>query len=129
MINRCCLCKSDRETIDHLLFHCEIARSLWVAIFSRFGLSWVMPSKMTGLFACWWSGGRSRSAIIWKMVPLCIVWWLWLENNERCFEDSKRSLEELTAFFFYMIYTWTAAWLTPLGLVWMGQFSFLFWIF
>ena len=25
VINRCCLCKLDGETIDHLLLHCEIA--------------------------------------------------------------------------------------------------------
>ena len=64
MINRCCLCKADGETIDHLLLNCEIARSLWYAIFSQFGLSWVMPSKVEGLFACWWSGGCSRSAVV-----------------------------------------------------------------
>ena len=108
VINRYCLCKADGETIDHLFLQCEIARSLWYAIFNWFGLSWVMPSKVVGFFACWWSGGRSQSSVVWKMVPLCIVWCLWLERNERCFEDSERSLEELTTFFFYMFYTWTA---------------------
>ena len=43
VINRCCLCKLDGETVDHLLLQCEIACSLWYAIFSYFGLSWVMP--------------------------------------------------------------------------------------
>jgi hypothetical protein len=33
VINRCCMCKSDGETIDHLL-HNEIVCSLWYAIFS-----------------------------------------------------------------------------------------------
>ena len=44
VINRCCLCKADGETIDHLFLHYEIALSLWHAIFNRFVLSWVMPS-------------------------------------------------------------------------------------
>jgi hypothetical protein len=114
VINRCCLCKEDGETIDHLLLHCEIARSLWYARFSWFGLSWVMPSKVGGLFACWWLGGHSQSAVVWKMVLLCLVWCLWLERNARCFEDSERSLEEHMAFFFYMLFTWTAVWLAPL---------------
>jgi hypothetical protein len=113
VINRCSLCKSGEENVDHLFLHYDFARSLWNAVFSRFGLSWVMPSKVVGLFACWWSGGRSRSTVVWKMVLLCIVWYLWLERNERCFEDSERTLEELTAFFFYLLYTWTAAWLAP----------------
>ena len=76
MINRCCLCKSDEENVDHLFLHYEIARPLWYAVFSRFGLSWVMPSKVAGLFASWWVGGRSRSVVVWKMVPFCIMWCL-----------------------------------------------------
>jgi hypothetical protein len=43
VINRCCMCKSSEETVDHLLLHCEIASTLWDAMFSRFGLAWVMP--------------------------------------------------------------------------------------
>jgi hypothetical protein len=70
VINRCCLCKSDEKTIDHLLLQCEIDCSLWYAIFSQFGLSWVMPSSVVGLCACWWTRGHSRSATVWKMVLL-----------------------------------------------------------
>ena len=29
MVNRCYLCKSDGETVDHLLLHCEVANALW----------------------------------------------------------------------------------------------------
>jgi hypothetical protein len=89
LINRCCLCKSDEENVNHLFLHCEIAHSLWYAMFNRFGLSWVMPSKVAGLFASWWSGGQSRSVVVWMMVLLCIMWCLWLERNKRCFEDSR----------------------------------------
>jgi hypothetical protein len=114
VINRCCLCKSDGETVDHLLLHCEVACSLWYAIFSRFGLSWVMPRSVVDLFAWWWMGVRSQSAIVWKMFLLCLMWCLWFERNARCFEESERPLGELTTFFFHTLFTWTAAWLAPL---------------
>jgi hypothetical protein len=68
VINRYCLCKFDGESIDHLLFHCEIVCSLWHAIFNRFGLSWVMPCSVAGLFDCWWLRVHSGSAIVWKMI-------------------------------------------------------------
>jgi hypothetical protein len=51
MINRCCMCKSDGETVDHLFLHCEVARALLYAIFSCFGLNWVMPKRVVDLFA------------------------------------------------------------------------------
>jgi hypothetical protein len=113
VVNRCWLCEADVESVDHLLLHCRVARALWDAFFSRFGLCWVMPSTVKDLYASWWTGGRSRSAVVWKMVPLCIMWCIWRERNDRCFEDKSRSLEELLHLFFRTLFTWTAGWLAP----------------
>jgi len=100
--------------MNHLLLHCDVACVLWNAIFSRFSLSWVMPRRVVDLFACWWTGGRSRSAVVRKMVPYCLLWCLWRERNDRLFEDKEKTIEELISFFFYFLYSWTAAFLTPL---------------
>jgi len=39
---------------------------------------------------------------------------LWRERNDRNFEDQERTIEELKTFFFYSLFSWTAAFLTPL---------------
>ena len=72
VVNRCWLCESDEESVDHLLLHCGVARALWNAFFARFGLYWVMLYSIKELFASWWSNGRTRSAVVWKMVPLVL---------------------------------------------------------
>jgi hypothetical protein len=113
VVNRCWLCESDEESVDHLLLHCGAARALWDAFFARFGLCWVMPRSVKDLFASWWSSGHSRSAVVWKMVPLCIMWCIWRERNARCFEDSSRSSEEFLHLFLFTLFTWTAGWLAP----------------
>jgi O-antigen/teichoic acid export membrane protein len=59
-------------------------------------------------------GGRSWSATVWKMVPLCLLWCLWRERNAKRFEDLERSLEELKSFFFFSLFTWIVAYLAPL---------------
>jgi hypothetical protein len=64
VIDRCCMCKKNGESVDYLLIHCEFACVLWNAIFSRFSLSWVMPRWVVDLFACWWTGGRSWSVVV-----------------------------------------------------------------
>jgi hypothetical protein len=64
VIDRCCMYKMNGESVDHLFLHCEVARVLWDAIFSRLSLSWVMPLRVVDLFACWGTGGRSRSAVV-----------------------------------------------------------------
>jgi hypothetical protein len=76
VINRRCLCRKDGESVDHQLLHCEFACALCYAIFNLLGLHWVMPSRVEELFACWWTGGRSWSAVVWKMIPLCFMWYL-----------------------------------------------------
>jgi len=116
VIDRCCMFKMNGEPVDHLLLHCEVARALWNAIFIRFSLSWVMPLRLVDLFACWWTGGRSWSVVAWKMVPCCLLWCLWMEHNDRQFEDKERTIEELISFFFFFfsLYSWTAAFLALL---------------
>jgi hypothetical protein len=116
VIDWCCLCKRHGESVDHLLLHCEVASALWTTIFSRFGLSWVMPLRVIDLFASWWTGGRSQSAVVWKMVPSCLMWCLWRERNVRNFEDQERTFEELKSFFFHTLFSWTAAYLAPLAI-------------
>jgi hypothetical protein len=54
-----------------------------------------------------------RSTVVWKMVPLCIMWCIWRERNDRCFEDSLRSSEDLFHFFRFTLFTWTVGWLAP----------------
>ena len=73
-----------------------------------------LPRGVVNLLQCWSLGGRSRSAVVWKMVPLCIMWCLWSERNRRFFEDSERSLEDLLHFFLTTLFTWAATWLAPL---------------
>jgi hypothetical protein len=38
VVNRCWLCESDGELVDHILLHYGAARALWNDFFIRFGL-------------------------------------------------------------------------------------------
>jgi hypothetical protein len=60
------MCKKTGESMDHLLLHCNVASALWSSLFSRLGMSWVMPRRVFDLLACWWSSGRPRSVVVWK---------------------------------------------------------------
>ncbi|KAF5461636.1 hypothetical protein F2P56_017715 [Juglans regia] len=46
ILDWCCMCKRSGETVEHLLLHCETSRALWVEVFSRIELSFVMPTSM-----------------------------------------------------------------------------------
>jgi hypothetical protein len=72
-----------------------------------------MPCGVVDLLQCWWSGDCPRSAVVWKMVPHCIMWCLWSERNKRYFDDTESSREDLLHSFFTTLFTWMAAWLAP----------------
>ena len=53
LVNWCCLCRCNGETVDHLLLHCKFAHALWSELFLMFGLQWVMPRMVVSLLFAW----------------------------------------------------------------------------
>jgi hypothetical protein len=73
LINRCCLCKKDDETIN-LLLHCEFSVDIWHLVLISFGVSWVTPGNVPQLLHCWkfLGHGHPREAI-WKVIPALLM--------------------------------------------------------
>lgn len=46
---------------------------------------------------------------VWKMIPLCIMWCIWSERNECCFEDKEHTMAELHNFFVHTLMLWFLA--------------------
>jgi len=46
IVDRCCLCKRDGKTVDHLLLYCDVVSTLCTHVFTLFGMSWVMPKRV-----------------------------------------------------------------------------------
>ena len=116
MVNRCCLCKTAEESVDHLLIHCPVAKEMWDNVLSLFGVSWVMPCHVRGLIDCWLRGlVRHQYSLIWKAIPHCLMWCLWRERNMRSFEDTELGIPDVKLIFFRTLYDWILA---------LGLFSF-----
>lgn len=92
VVNWCCMCQRDGESIDHLLLHCPIARDLWDLVFSLFGVAWVMPRDVLQLLACWPRLSRRGNWAIRCMILDCLVWGLWRERNARTFEGCEKQI-------------------------------------
>jgi hypothetical protein len=110
IVSWCCMCKADGETIDHLFIHCPVAKELWDGVLHHFEVSWVLPSQVKELIEGWFGGlPKHRLSRIWNIVPHCLMWSLWREQNLRTFEDSETSLTDLKMQFFRMLFEWTQA--------------------
>ena len=52
LVDRYCMCRCNREIVDHLLLHCDLAHALWSYVFSLFG-GW----HCSGWLIFWQYGG------------------------------------------------------------------------
>ena len=49
---------------------------------------------------CWLMGrGVEGLLVMWRAIPLCLMWLIWKEYDRRAFEDVERPLMELKLFF------------------------------
>jgi hypothetical protein len=51
---------------------------------------------------------------MWKMVSSCLLWCFFRKRNDRSFKDRERSLEEINVLFFYTLYLWKVAFISPM---------------
>ena len=101
--------------MDHLLLNCEVAGTLWNAFFCRFGVSWVMRSRVADIFSCWWTSG---------LEVLLYGRWYFLDffgvfggkEMNWSFEDHERTLAELESFFFFFFLSWDSCVCTSFGI-------------
>ena len=52
LANRCCLCCSDGELVDHLFLHCPVTHIFWIYMLQVFDMYWVMLDSVAGLLLC-----------------------------------------------------------------------------
>ena len=56
-----------------------------------------MPRRVVDLLACWTGrSGKFREGNCWKAIPLCLMWFIWCEWNNRAFEGiriERRTME------------------------------------
>lgn len=82
------LCKRSGETVDHLLLLCEVAEVVWNEVFSRTRLVWAIPERVVDLFASWRGlKGNHQIAAMWNIIPMSLMWVIWMEKNGQSFED------------------------------------------
>ena len=65
-----------------LFFKCICAQLLWKSILDWFGYSGPLLNSQDQLFESW----RMGVGLMWKLSFLAMIWTIWKERNEHCFE-------------------------------------------
>ena len=93
-------CKRYEESIDHILLHCEEARTLWALLYSMFTVQWVLPATVKETLLGWNGSfvGKKRKGV-WRASLLCLFWTVWKARNKVAFEEEELSIQKLKFYF------------------------------
>ena len=68
-VDWCIMCRSNGETVNHLLLHCGKAFQLWSLVFRSFGISWVLLRSIVDTLFGWWNWFGKYSSRVWNLAP------------------------------------------------------------
>ncbi|CAN0856966.1 Putative ribonuclease H protein At1g65750 [Linum grandiflorum] len=106
--NRCTLCYHAEESASHLLVHCAFADAVWVRFSQTVGGFGPRPRDIMPVFQEWNEGqGFSIFDNFRRVLHHAIIWFLWMERNNRIFRDESSSTTQLV----WKIALNTARWL------------------
>ena len=110
ILDWCCLCKCNGESVDHLLLHCGEVFRLWSFALRSFGVSWVLLKRVIDSLAGWRNWLGKHPSNVWNLVPHCVMWIIWRERNSPIFEDLVLSGDKLLELFVTTLFDWSCAW-------------------
>nr|CAD1827183.1 unnamed protein product [Ananas comosus var. bracteatus] len=95
----CVLCRKEAETLDHLFFLCQYAKSLWNQLLRLPLMTRQLTSGTSGVLPEHWSRTRNAFSGSFKndfdLIFIASCWALWNERNKRLFEDRLNQSEFL----------------------------------
>lgn len=92
----CPFCRSEVETTDHLLLHCQLSWKLWAECMKRWNSEWVCPSNLKSLTIWWFKNNyRNVEKVCWEVIFLVVVRSIWKTRNELVFKEEMPNFSSL----------------------------------
>eukprot|EP00253_Pinus_taeda_P003328 PITA_03328 len=91
--SRCPNCCSAEETIQHLFLDCPFAKQCWISLSSLGNINWQHQQSIPETIHAWrrnnpWKkNGSTIVKRIWAIIPLNLLWKIWLTRNKKIFQN------------------------------------------
>ncbi|CAN1826521.1 hypothetical protein LINPERHAP1_LOCUS31589, partial [Linum perenne] len=110
LANRCVLCGSNEESVQHLFLSCSFAFDVWTLVSSKLSIHGPHPSSLAGFIKGWKEVNCSKRFISVKRAILhAVFWYIWLERNNRIFRDVDCSPTSTTIKLWLAVGEWLTA--------------------
>ncbi|CAN0926381.1 LINE-1 reverse transcriptase homolog [Linum grandiflorum] len=92
LANRCVLCYKELESIDHMFLSCEFTMSIWRKTSSALSIHGPLSSSVCDVISSWKGlNCISTFQVAMKGILHSILWFIWLERNDRIFKGKEKS--------------------------------------
>ncbi|CAN0891450.1 Putative ribonuclease H protein At1g65750 [Linum grandiflorum] len=110
LANRCVMCGICNETVEHLLIHCTFSAKVWTKLSSAISLFGPHQWEICDFIQAW-EGMRcdSRFNDAMKVLMHATFWCLWLERNDRIFNDKVKSSQQVFHKIVWSVCSWLGA--------------------
>ncbi|KAL4572313.1 hypothetical protein LXL04_019085 [Taraxacum kok-saghyz] len=101
------LCNVESETVDHLFTSCSFTKETMAWIFKWCGINIMHFDNISGFFdfaASWGNCPRKREIL--NTIMHCLIWCIWLEQNDKAFNNSKDSTPKVADKIITTSHTW-----------------------
>eukprot|EP00253_Pinus_taeda_P022073 PITA_22073 len=91
--SRCPNCCSAEESIQHLFLDCPFAKQCWISLSSLGNITWQPHQSIPETIHAWrrnspWKKNGSKIVKrIWAILPLNLLWKIWLVRNKKIFQN------------------------------------------
>lgn len=107
----CLLCNSEPESGEHLFLHCSVASSMWMWWLNMWNIQWCFASSISDALQLWvYPKSNTFLKKVWVASFHIILWTIWRERNNRCFENISCSLQQLQDLVLLRLGWWIKGW-------------------
>ncbi|XP_028086494.1 uncharacterized protein LOC114287362 [Camellia sinensis] len=92
----CIFCKEVVESVNHVLLFCPFTWKIWSRILNWWGIQWVISGSVNSLLN--WCTGiklKKQKNMIWRALPLAVLWSIWKQKNDSIFNNVQVDLDGL----------------------------------
>ncbi|KAL5697583.1 hypothetical protein ACHQM5_028709 [Ranunculus cassubicifolius] len=90
LCSKCVFCEKETETRNHLFLSCPVIMEIWEFVFGVFGVhrpsSWTVENILAANAEVQFT---DIGKVYWKFIRHATFWEIWLERNNRIFEETK----------------------------------------